>query len=119
MLFFFFKQKTAYEMRISDGVQTCALPICRGRYIAVTWFKRLLSVADFPEPVGPNRNRWAFICRSNLFKGSNVIGPPPRLNIVMPGCPVPWARPHTGDTFAMCCANISWVYHLRRSWPGL
>src|SRR3546814_2070949 len=24
----FFKQKTAYEMRISDGVQTCALPIC-------------------------------------------------------------------------------------------
>src|SRR3546814_8310073 len=25
---FFFKQKTAYEMRISDGVQTCALPIC-------------------------------------------------------------------------------------------
>src|SRR3546814_12591145 len=23
----FFKQKTAYEMRISDGVQTCALPI--------------------------------------------------------------------------------------------
>src|SRR3546814_10868225 len=26
-LVFFFKQKTAYEMRISDGVQTCALPI--------------------------------------------------------------------------------------------
>src|SRR3546814_3911588 len=26
-MFFFFKQKTAYEMRISDGVQTCALPI--------------------------------------------------------------------------------------------
>src|SRR3546814_10204059 len=26
-VFFFFKQKTAYEMRISDGVQTCALPI--------------------------------------------------------------------------------------------
>src|SRR3546814_5569624 len=24
---FFFKQKTAYEMRISDWVQTCALPI--------------------------------------------------------------------------------------------
>src|SRR3546814_6635852 len=29
IFFFFFKQKTAYEMRISDGVQTCALPICR------------------------------------------------------------------------------------------
>src|SRR3546814_20403055 len=28
-VFFFFKQKTAYEMRISDGVQTCALPISR------------------------------------------------------------------------------------------
>src|SRR3546814_3714771 len=27
LCFFFFKQKTAYEMRISDGVQTCALPI--------------------------------------------------------------------------------------------
>src|SRR3546814_3735041 len=26
-IFFFFKQKTAYEMRISDWVQTCALPI--------------------------------------------------------------------------------------------
>src|SRR3546814_8340353 len=25
-MFFFFKQKTAYEMRISDWVQTCALP---------------------------------------------------------------------------------------------
>src|SRR3546814_8075816 len=27
LLFFFVKQKTAYEMRISDWVQTCALPI--------------------------------------------------------------------------------------------
>src|SRR3546814_14763961 len=27
MCFFFFKQKTAYEMRISDWIQTCALPI--------------------------------------------------------------------------------------------
>src|SRR3546814_3635835 len=27
ILFFFFKQKTAYEMRISDWIQTCALPI--------------------------------------------------------------------------------------------
>src|SRR3546814_10379509 len=26
-LFFFFKQKTAYEMRISDWSSTCALPI--------------------------------------------------------------------------------------------
>src|SRR3546814_1907890 len=27
LLFLFFKQKTAYEMRISDWSQTCALPI--------------------------------------------------------------------------------------------
>src|SRR3546814_6601226 len=27
MVFFFVKQKTAYEMRISDWIQTCALPI--------------------------------------------------------------------------------------------
>src|SRR3546814_6667869 len=27
--FFFFKQKTAYEMRISDWSSTCALPISR------------------------------------------------------------------------------------------
>src|SRR3546814_15208125 len=27
MCLFFFKQKTAYEMRISDWIQTCALPI--------------------------------------------------------------------------------------------
>src|SRR3546814_9802388 len=31
VFFFFFKQKTAYEMRISAGVQTCALPICQRR----------------------------------------------------------------------------------------
>src|SRR3546814_8751663 len=28
MIFFFFKQKTAYELRISDWSSTCALPIC-------------------------------------------------------------------------------------------
>src|SRR3546814_20682789 len=27
-IFFFFKQKTAYEMRISDWSSACALPIC-------------------------------------------------------------------------------------------
>src|SRR2546421_9700099 len=30
-LFFFFKQKTAYEILIVTGVQTCALPIYRAR----------------------------------------------------------------------------------------
>ncbi len=28
VFFFFFKQKTAYEMYLVTGVQTCALPIC-------------------------------------------------------------------------------------------
>src|SRR3546814_9934649 len=32
--FFFFKQKTAYEMRISDWSSTCALPILLGEIIA-------------------------------------------------------------------------------------
>src|SRR3546814_1101939 len=31
--FFFFKQKTAYEMRISDWSQTCALPISPPRAV--------------------------------------------------------------------------------------
>src|SRR5437867_7046647 len=30
VFFFFFKQKTAYEIRTVTGVQTCALPICCG-----------------------------------------------------------------------------------------
>ena len=29
LIFFFFKQKTAYEIIASAGVQTCALPISR------------------------------------------------------------------------------------------
>src|SRR3546814_16326912 len=33
LCFFFFKQKTAYEMRISAGVQTCALPISGGHAV--------------------------------------------------------------------------------------
>src|SRR3546814_4684417 len=34
LLFFFFKQKTAYEMRISDWSQTCALPISENEVAA-------------------------------------------------------------------------------------
>ena len=55
---------------------------------------------------------------TSRFKGSKVIGPPPRLKNVMPGCPVPWLRPHTGARFAACCANISCVYHWRLSSAG-
>src|SRR3546814_1619605 len=32
LFFFFFKQKTAYEMRINDWIQTCALPIWRSTH---------------------------------------------------------------------------------------
>src|SRR3546814_19604106 len=41
--FFFFKQKTAYEMRISDWSQTCALPISKP-----TWDEEVL--ARTPDP---------------------------------------------------------------------
>src|SRR3546814_1851459 len=40
---FFFKQKTAYEMRISDWSSTCALPILIVRIMV-----------DFPDPEGPH-----------------------------------------------------------------
>src|SRR3546814_8542106 len=36
VLFFFFKQKTAYEMRIRYWISTCALPIC-GVGKALSW----------------------------------------------------------------------------------
>src|SRR3546814_12174631 len=36
MCFFFFKQKTAYEVRISAGVHTCALPILAWRSSVAT-----------------------------------------------------------------------------------
>src|SRR3546814_2300891 len=42
--FFFFKQKTAYEMRISDWSSECALPICRNA----------ASCRDCIRPVGYN-----------------------------------------------------------------
>src|SRR3546814_1194946 len=45
-MFFFFKQKTAYEMRISDGVQTCALPISG-------WGWVLPSPTGNPSPPNP------------------------------------------------------------------
>src|SRR3546814_10303978 len=46
LCFFFFKQKTAYEMRISDWIQTCALPIFgvideKGR---VLWGDQLVAI---------------------------------------------------------------------------
>src|SRR3546814_3741619 len=43
LYFFFFKQKTAYEMRISAGVQTCALPISTLRLTVVISPRRYMS----------------------------------------------------------------------------
>src|SRR3546814_3165369 len=43
VVFVLFKQKTAYEMRISDGVQTCALPIC---YHTGVEAQKLMSTDD-------------------------------------------------------------------------
>src|SRR3546814_9088701 len=54
--FFFFKQKTAYELRISDGVQTCALPICSMRAAA---FPRDVAA---PTDARPPPRCWSVVC---------------------------------------------------------
>src|SRR3546814_6100665 len=43
---FFFKQKTAYEMRISDWVQTCALPILLSRPIDAAALQQAIMAAN-------------------------------------------------------------------------
>jgi len=65
LLFFFFKQKTAYEIFGVTGVQTCALPI----YLAVQ-----LGMVD---PVEKDKEGLPLTCRavcslkSILFKNKN------------------------------------------------
>src|SRR3546814_9366388 len=58
---FFFKQKTAYEMRISDGVQTCALPISylqlRGTQAQLDITRQNLDVADRTLRLAESRER--------------------------------------------------------------
>src|SRR3546814_5426197 len=58
---FFFKQKTAYEMRISDGVQTCALPISylqlRGTQAQLDITRQNLEVADRTLRLAESRER--------------------------------------------------------------
>src|SRR3546814_10862786 len=49
--FFFFKQKTAYEMRISDGVQTCALPIYKREPLALDLPERRVVLDDYGKIV--------------------------------------------------------------------
>src|SRR3546814_15226853 len=58
-MFFFFNQKTAYEMRISDWIQTCALPICNYRHYM------LKEIYEQPAVMGDTIN--------------TVIGPTDRL----------------------------------------
>src|SRR3546814_3668919 len=58
-MFFFFKQKTAYEMRISDGVQTCALPICRRARARIEAQRERQGGAQSPHPPRYGRRRGA------------------------------------------------------------
>src|SRR3546814_18416573 len=53
MCFFFFKQKTAYEMRISDWSSTCALPISivARRRISVHGYMAVTVILDGKEVV--------------------------------------------------------------------
>src|SRR5215471_4234782 len=48
--FFFFKQKTAYEISTWTGVQTCALPICHGRAVSGTAERVRRGDADTGAP---------------------------------------------------------------------
>src|SRR3546814_7231623 len=72
LLFFFFKQKTAYEMRISDwSSDVCSSDLCA--HISPTWFTRInpaacfcsagvktsvSSVSDLRGPAGLARPAW-------------------------------------------------------------
>src|SRR3546814_7531240 len=71
--FFVFKQKTAYEMRISDGVQTCALPIYRAHddAIAVAAVDRAGEAAVDLEIVDrqPREQREAGIAGAEIVDG--------------------------------------------------
>src|SRR3546814_10628514 len=50
---FFFKQKTAYEMRISDWIQTCALPISGVRFTGRLTLARLGDLPARLDALGP------------------------------------------------------------------
>src|SRR3546814_6783377 len=67
-LFFFFKQKTAYEMRISDWSSACALPISRLAALSP------LPLHQFDQLVEP-RALFSFVPRGDRFcdAGSGVI----------------------------------------------
>ena len=45
-VFFFFKQKTAYEIKECAGVQTCALPICTKESAATAILSQIVSSAE-------------------------------------------------------------------------
>src|SRR3546814_1038157 len=51
VFFFFFKQKTAYEMRISDGVQTCALPISLGPRLDLRQSQQLVMTPQLQQAI--------------------------------------------------------------------
>src|SRR3546814_6672468 len=59
-VFFFFKQKTAYEMRISDWSSACALPIYPGPTSRTSWSR-------MERPSISNRSRHICFERTDRF----------------------------------------------------
>src|SRR3546814_3646036 len=91
MHLFFFKQKTAYEMRISDWVPTCALPICSNALsIASAWLAAL--------------HRSAFAC------SDSTALPVSKFTFVVP-LTLYWSisptRPRSASVAAVCWAKRS------------
>src|SRR3546814_4126765 len=57
MFFFFFKQKTAYEWRISDwSLDVCSSDLSKGLIQLIPPHERLLTIEDTRELVVPHRN---------------------------------------------------------------
>src|SRR3546814_4181850 len=54
--FFCFKQKTAYEVRISDWSSECALPICHGLRVAIIDCDPQHWISQWAEISGPVPN---------------------------------------------------------------
>src|SRR3546814_2740305 len=83
LVFFFFKQKTAYEIRISTGVQTCALPISSSS----TGFSSAYVAFVLPAVIGLKQNVGRLVSGlgqqgRDLREGARDIGSrSPRLDV--------------------------------------
>src|SRR3546814_2918831 len=54
MFFFFFKQKTAYEMRISDW----SSDVCSSDLLVTIWREQIAQDGKLPRRVGFDQHRW-------------------------------------------------------------